>query len=136
MNHETTESLRQAACIALPLEVIDKYFGASPKLDPFEHQTARAICRRCIGRIACLTDAVGSPAVFGGSEDLVRGGESGASIRELRRKHFLGGLPVAELVDRAIEQQGTARDVGGFDYLRRGRFPDAVLATDWNAGDD
>jgi hypothetical protein len=136
MNHDTTDALRRAACMELPLVVIDKYFGASPQANPFEHQTAKAICRRCVAQVACLTDAIGSPAVFAGSEDLVRGGESGATIRELRRKHFLGGAAVADLVSQVIEQQPTAPDVGRFNHLRRGQFPDAVLATEQESGDE
>jgi hypothetical protein len=130
------EALRRAACIELPSQVVDKYFGASPRTNPFEHLTARAICRRCVAQVACLEDAVSSPAVFAESSDLVRGGEAGTTIRALRRKHFLGGAAVSELVDQVLEQQANPPDVANFKHLRRGNFPDAVLATEWEADDD
>jgi hypothetical protein len=129
-------ALRGAACIELPLQVVDKYFSANPQTNLFEHLTARTICRRCVAQVACLEDAIGSPAIFAGSADLVRGGEAGTTIRALRRKHFLGGVAVSELVDQVLEQQANPPAVGNFKHLRRGNFPDAVLATEWEADDD
>ena len=136
MNLETTESLRHAACIELPPEVTDKYFTASPTFNPFEHHTAKAICRQCVAQVACLEDAIGSPAVFAGAGELVRGGESGAALREMRRRHFLEGAPVSALAALAISHQADSPGVGSYRHLRRGHFRDAVLATDWEPNDD
>lgn len=135
MNHETTNSLRDAACLDLPVEVNDKYFTASARTQPFEYLTAQAICRQCPAQLPCLEDAISSPAVFTGSSELIRGGESGAAIQAMRRKHFLEGVPAKRLAAMAIRQQACAPSVGSHQRLRSGRFPDAVLATESESAD-
>jgi hypothetical protein len=106
--------------------VSDKYFTATPNEHPFEHYTARTICRNCLERVECLEDAVGSPGIVNNSPGIIRGGEPWTAVRALRRMHFLGGIPVAELVDQALElQQKMDRTVGDFPSLRQGRFSDA-----------
>lgn len=136
MNYETTESLSRGACIDLAPEVNDKYFGASPTANPFEHHTAKAICRQCVAQVACLEDAIGSPAVFAGSGELIRGGESGTTVRALRRRHFLQGEPVSTLAGLAIASQATLPGVGSYRHLRSGHFSDAILATEMETRDD
>jgi hypothetical protein len=136
MNHEATETLRSAACVDLPPEVSDKYFSASPSANPFEHHTARAICRQCVAQTACLEDAISSAAVFAGSSNVIRGGETGAAIQAMRRKHFLEGAPAPALAALAIHQQVDAPSVGSYRHLRSGKFRDAVLATDGEPLDD
>ena len=135
MNHETTDSYRRAACLDLPLEVSDKYFGANPRTNPFEHRTAKIICRECEARTACLEEAISSPAIFAGSAELTRGGETGTAIREMRRKHFLEGIPAKALAALAISQQVDTPGIDAYRNLRKGKFPDAVLATEWEESD-
>lgn len=121
------EQMNHGACMDLPPQVMDKYFGAGMTTEPFEHYTARAICGGCAVRAACLADAIASPAVFGGSEDLVRAGEPGIAISAMRRRHFLSGEPVAAIAMDALRRQQNGRRTGDIPFLRAGRFPDAEL---------
>ncbi len=136
MNHEATNSLRRGACVDLPPEVSDKYFGADPKTHPFEHRTAKMICRQCPAQLPCLEDAISSPAVVVGSDEFTRGGETGTAIRAMRRKHFLEGASAAGLARLAISQQVDNPDIDPYRHLRKGNIPDAVLATEWEESYD
>lgn len=121
------ELMNHGACMDMPPEVVDKYFGASMIDDAFSHYTARAICGHCAVRAACLADAIASPAVFGDSESLVRAGEPGIAISAMRRRHFLSGEPVPAIVMDALRQQQTGRRTGDIPFLRAGNFSDAQL---------
>lgn len=122
------ESLSRGACMDLPPQVLDKYFYANIREQPFEHLTARAICGRCAVRAACLEDAVSSPGLVVSDEPMIRGGEASSTIRYMRRAHFLRGESVRVLVDNALAHQDPTRNVGDWPSLRAGRFADAELA--------
>lgn len=121
------DPLGQGACMDLPPAVVDKFFGASQRDNPFEHTVAKMICGRCAVRAECLEAAISEPGIIYQDGYMIRGGESGWAIQNMRRRHFLGGESVRAIVDAAMATT-TKIDIGAFRRLRRGKFDDAQLA--------
>lgn len=122
---DRTEQMQGGACMDLVPEVLDKYFTPNMLSEPFNHYTARAICGNCAIRATCLADAIASPEVFDWPRDIVRAGEPGMTIKDLRRRHFLNGESVKAIVaDPSSWMSTTAGDV---PFLRKGNFADAEL---------
>ena len=107
-------------------EVVDKYFFANARTNPFEYRTALAICGQCAVRGACLVEAIaGKKPVVDRQE--IRAGESGYAIAEIRRKYIVDGVPLRALVGQVLDEQASRRTVSDFPYLRQGRFGDVEL---------
>jgi hypothetical protein len=117
------EQLRGGACLDLPPQVVDKYFHADRRTEPFQHKTAIQMCGQCAVRLSCLIDAIENPTTTG-----VRGGEPAESIRALNHEHRRERTPTAELARRAIGWQlPPLRGAYGQAGLRAGRMPDMPL---------
>ena len=68
------------ACTELAPQVVDKYFEANSRTQPFEARTAKAICGTCPIQEECLDAAINGPISRRG----IVGGLSAHAIRRIR----------------------------------------------------
>ena len=97
---EQPDPLRLGACMDLLPEVLDKYFFAAGNTEKFQSETARAICARCIVKVACLGKAIANTPPASG----VVGGQTANTIAKLHRD-AITGTPIQELIERALDNE-------------------------------
>ena len=68
------------ACTELAPQVVDKYFSANSRTQPFEARTAKAICSNCPIQEECLEAAIKGPRVRRG----IIGGMSASAINRIK----------------------------------------------------
>jgi hypothetical protein len=94
------DPLREAACAKLPPQIMEKYFFANGRTQPFEYATAKVICQRCIVRDICLEETIiGQRGKIG-----IRAGLGMVAIDALHSE-YLAGTPVLDLVDRVLDEE-------------------------------